>query len=169
MKKFILILMIICLFSVVNAQDRTNKIAFLIVGDPFNPPADLGLTFRIDNNISIEPIIGFTSINHDEIPSQSNFRFGLGIKKHMNTNKVDPYFGLRLGTNVIFTKEKNYTDFIFGAVGGAEYFLSKWFSAGWEFQFNFAKTDDEFSPSDMIPSSKLFYTSQFLMLRLYIN
>lgn len=154
-------------FTIGFSQEERPKLGLMVMGNPFDPPVDIGISIWANNKFVIEPAIGLLSVSPDEIPAATNLNLNLALKAYFNKKIVDPYIGIRFGYNSIFSGDKSYSDLLIGIIGGAEYFISNWFSAGWEFHLNYVKTDKEYSPTDLIPDSKIFYTSQFLILKLY--
>ncbi len=166
---FITIVIIFSIFTYSYSQDRTGKTGILIIGDPFNPSSDFGISFWASDNFVIEPLIGFTQIDPKGIPATKNIRIGLNVKYYFNKKLVDPYIGLKYGNNSIISEDISFSDNSIGILGGAEYFLSDWFSVGWEFHFDYTNTDNEYSPMNLIPDSKILHSYQNLLLKLYIN
>ena len=167
-----IIITIIVFFSISTtsfSQDRTGKTGLLIIGDPFNPSSDFGISVWVSNNIIIEPLIGFTQIDPKDIPATKNLRIGLDVKYYFNKKLVDPFIGLKYGYNSIYAKDISFNDISVGILGGSEYFLADWFSLGWEFHFDYTNTDDEYSPMNLIPDSIILHSYQNLILKLYIN
>ncbi len=170
MKKVIISLFFVFIFSSsILCQDRTGKFGLAILGDPFNPTKNIGISYWKSENLVIEPVIGYSHVNSKSISSTNSFRGSLTGKYYINKKFVDPYIGLKYGYYTIFSKDNSFNDILIGLVGGAEYFFSEWFSAGWEFQFSYINTDDKFSPSNLPINSNILETTQTLILKIYFN
>lgn len=127
MKKTTLFLIFSLCFISANSfsQERAGKIGMLIMGDPFKPNVDLGMTFWLNSTETLEPALGFASIDPDEGTTQTNLRLGLGWKHYFNQNEIAPYIGSRVAYNSLSGGGDSYSDLIIGAIFGVEYFLSK--------------------------------------------
>lgn len=171
MKRILLVAMSVFFVIAATAigQERGGKVALMIMRDPFDPPLDLGMTFWINNKVTLEPVLGFSYIKPEAGDGGTNFRLGVGGKLHFGERDVTPYIGSRLAYNLLSGGGESYSDFVFGTIFGAEYFLSDWFSAGWEFQLNYSVADKEYSPSGLQPGAKTLNTGQLMALRLYFK
>lgn len=65
--------------------------------------------------------------------------------------------------------DDTYGDLILSATFGGEYFVTEWFSVGAEMRINYAKTDDQFSPTYDIAKADIIETEQVFNIRLYFN
>lgn len=96
---------------------------------------DLVVPIWVNDGFSIAPLIGIESV-------EDNFtRFRVGVKPRFYQD-MGSNFGTYVGAQGILSHISpdfgpNDTDFILGALGGGEYFLSSHFSFGIEGQLNF--------------------------------
>lgn len=153
----------------ITAQtDKTGKIGIGYSGTLSSHTNELGMIFFASNEFSIEPQVGFQSIDITD-NSSTLWKLGLGFQYRLRNFVVTPYLGLRFKDNFFSGGGKTYSDLILSAVFGGEYFVSDWFSVGAEMRLNYVKTDDDFSPTYNIANANIYETEQVLNIRVYFN
>ena len=161
-------LTLIISFQVSAQQDRAGKIGIGYSGNLSSYSNELGISIFASNEFSLEPQIGFQSIDIKD-NSATAWKLGLGFLYRLNDFVVTPYIGARFKYNMVSGGGETYGDFIVSAVFGGEYFVSEWFSVGAEMKLNYVKTDDDFSPTYDIAKASIFETEQVLNIRLYFR
>ena len=133
-------------------------------------------------NISLEPAIGFMSVNEENDYGKSKssiMTIGLGLlMQKSDTTGLSPYYGLRLARTTI-SEEVNYNDeyddyldsdsdsesaLSIAPVYGLEYYVNKHFSISGELQLNYFKPEEDedggsFTQTEIM--SKLFFRFYF--------
>lgn len=149
-------------------SDRTGQIGIGYSGNLSSYSNELGLSIFASNEFSLEPQIGFQSINIED-NSATAWKLGLGFQYRFSEFVVTPYFGARVKYNMVSGGDDTYGDLILSAIFGGEYFVTEWFSVGAEMRINYAKTDDQFSPTYDIAKADIIETEQVFNIRLYFN
>jgi hypothetical protein len=147
-------------------QNRTGKIGIGYSGNLSSYSNELGMSIFATNDLSIEPQIGFQSIDIED-NSATAWKLGLGFLYRLNNFDVMPYIGARVKYNMVSGGGEKYSDLILSLVFGGEYFVSEWFSIGAEMKLNYVKTDENFSPTYDIANASIFESEQVLNIRLY--
>ena len=131
-----------------------------------------------NGNFSVEPAVGFTSINQDGEYGSSKMSimtFGLGLlQQKSDSTGLSTYYGFRIAKTTI-SQEDNYDydgysdsdsdseSFIsLAPVYGLEYYVNKHFSISGELQLNYFKPeddDDDITQTEIM--SKLFFRFYF--------
>jgi hypothetical protein len=169
MKKFIIPLFLLTVIMVVELsaqQNRTGKIGIGYSGNLSSHSNEIGMSVFVTNDLSIEPQIGFQSIDIED-NSATAWKLGLGFQYRLNNFVVMPYLGARVKYNMVSGGGETYGDLILSLVFGGEYFVSECFSVGAEMRLNYIKTDDSFSPTYDIAKASIFESEQVLNIRLY--
>lgn len=149
MKKLLTIFLVIFMVSIAIGQEhRTNDygILFGVGADFLSPPQSImengiGAMIHMDN-FAIRPIVQFGSTSTDNGAKTSASLFGLGaaLIKHMNENRIAPYYGA--GFNFTSAKEKNAVEeststFAIYALGGVDVYVYKNVTIGAEYQLGY--------------------------------
>ena len=149
-------------------ENRAGKIGIGYSGNLSAHSNELGMSFWVSDLITIEPMVGFQSIEIED-NSATAWRLGLGCLYRFNDFGVSPYIGARIKDYLVDGSDKTYSDLVFSLAFGGEYFLSEWFSVGAEMRLNYVKTDKEFSPAYGIPDVSIYESEQVLNIRLYFK
>lgn len=171
MKNFTILFITAIIFFSINGvaqTDKTGKIGIGYSGALSAHTNELGMIIFAANKISIEPTVGFRSIEFTD-NSSTLWKLGLGFQYRLREFVVTPYLGLRIKDNFVTEGGETYSDLIVSAVFGGEYFVSDWFSVGAEMRFNYIKTDDDYSPTYNIAKANIYETEQVLNIRVYFN
>ena len=155
MKKLLTILLVIFIVSVAFGQEhRTNDygILFGIGNDFLSPPVSImengiGAMIHMDN-FALRPILQFGSTSEENGAKTSSSLFGLGaaIIKHMNENRVAPYYGA--GLNFSTSKQDNgaeYSSSTFAIYGlcGVDVYVFKNVTLGAEYHLGYQSTSNK--------------------------
>lgn len=137
MKNFLLVLFVILSLNVLNAQSSKSWGVSAAVQE-----TTLDLMFPIWTGSSnvIAPSLGLISIGG----SSSDLRLGLTDRFFLKQGSIMPFIGARGGVLLAIPKEgDSVVDYVFGLLGGGEYFFSENFSAGVEAQLNFSFSNED--------------------------
>ena len=164
----IVLLAFVTIFAVeISAQtSRVGKIGIGYSGNLSSYSNELGMSIFATNSISVEPQIGFQSIDIED-NSATAWKLGLGVLFRINNFVVTPYVGARFKYNTVSGGDESYSDLILSAVFGGEYFVSEWFSVGAEMKLNYVQTDEDYSPTYDIANATIFESEQVLNIRIY--
>ena len=171
MKKLFVLVIILSTLLIMEGSAQTNKSGKVGIGYTGSLSAQtnaLGMTFFLSNDFTIEPQIGFRSIDIED-NSATTWKLGLGLVYRVRDFVVTPYLGVRFQDNIVSGSGESYSDLILSFVFGGDYFVSEWFSVGAEMKLNYIQTDEEFSPTYDISDAKIFETEQVLNIRVYLN
>lgn len=169
-KLFILVIMLLTILTIETSaqQDKSGKVGIGYSGDLSPRSNSLGMTFFLSDLFTIEPQLGFMSIDVED-NSGTAWRIGLGFIYRLKNFVVAPYLGIRAQDNILSGGGESYSDLIMSFVFGGEYFVSEWFSVSAEMKLNYIQTDDEYSPTYDISDASIFETEQALNIRIYLN
>lgn len=144
MKKVLLILFLVSGLLIINKaetlakSDSTNTSIGLMAGYQAGQ-IDFLIPIWADKQIQFIPGIGVIKMSD----FNSEYRLSLSAKYFFNRNIVAPF--IELGAGAFITspnKGDSYTDMVFGAGFGGEYFVTHNFSLGIELQLNYTKSSD---------------------------
>ena len=123
-------------------------------------------------NISLEPAIGFMSVNEENDYGKSKssiMTIGLGLlMQKSDTTGLSPYYGLRVVRTTISQEDDEDSDSesvnSLAPVYGLEYYVNKHFSISGELQLNYFKPEEDedggsFTQTEIM--SKLFFRFYF--------
>ncbi len=155
MKKLITTLLVIFIMGTALGQEyRTNDygILFGIGNDFLSPPVSIvengiGAMIYLDN-FALRPTLQFGTTKQDNGTERSASIFGLGaaIIKHLNENRISPYYGA--GLDFSSSKEDNSTErsasefSIYGLLG-VDFYITKNVSLGAEYNAGLNKTSSK--------------------------
>jgi hypothetical protein len=162
----IIALIAVLSFNISAQTSKAGKIGIGYSGNLSSYSNELGMSIFATGDFSIEPQIGFKSIDIED-NSSTIWKLGLGFLYRLNNFVVTPYIGARVRYNMVSGGGETYGDLILSAVFGGEYFVSEWFSVGAEMKLNYVKTDEDYSPTYQIANSTIFESEQVLNIRLY--
>jgi hypothetical protein len=165
---FLLMLTMMCTLESFAQQDKSGKFGIGYSGNLSSYSNELGATVFLSDDFSIEPQIGFQSIDIED-NSATAWKLGLGLIYRLNNFVVTPYIGARVKDNMVSGGDETYSDLILSLVFGGEYFVSEWFSVSAEMKLNYVKTDEDFSPTYDIADAEIFESEQVLNIRIYFN
>ena len=144
MKKinFVIAVIFMCtlITTLIRAQEIDNKSWGLSVAIQENQ-LDFLFPIWITSNNVMAPGIGLIDIGG----AGTDLRLGLVDRIYLNTNEnIQPFIGGRGGIMLAIPKDKGDTiiDYVFGLLGGGEYFFSNNFSVGIEAQLNVSISED---------------------------
>ncbi|MFO7892032.1 MAG: outer membrane beta-barrel protein [bacterium] len=167
MKKLLTTLFVILIISIAFGQEhRTNDYGILFgIGDDFLSPPEsimengIGAMIYLDN-FALRPTLQFGTTKQDNGAETSASIFGLGaaLIKHLNENRVAPYYGA--GLSFSSAKEDNSTErsastfSIYGLLG-VDFYITKNVSLGAEYNAGLHKTSSkiEYSSGTDVESS----------------
>lgn len=138
-KLFTLCFTLLLISSASFAQDRPTDSSFGLTASLQGNQTNLQIPIWLNDNVTIAPVFG---INHQ----QDNFTsINLGVAPRFYQD-MGSDFATYLGARGILQRTSpevgpEDTDFLLGATGGGEYFLSGRFSLGAEAQLNFLLND----------------------------
>lgn len=133
-------LALLFLSSNLYAQEQPNSGPIGLSASVQNGQTNLQIPIWISNNVSVAPIFG---LNHQEDEFTS---LNLGIAPRFYQD-IGNDFASYIGARGILQRTSpdvgpEDSDFLLGATGGGEYFLSEHFNAGVEAQLNFLINDN---------------------------
>lgn len=155
MKKLLTTVLLILIIGISFGQEhRTNDYGILFgVGDDFlSPPESImetgvGAMIHLDN-FALRPLLQFGTTKTDNGAEHSQSIFGLGaaIIKHMNENRVTPYYGA--GLHYTSAKEKNAIEesastFTIYGLFGVDVYVYKNVTLGAEYNFGYNSTSSK--------------------------
>jgi hypothetical protein len=145
MKKidFVFAIIFLCtlISTLTNAQETNNK-SWGISAAIQESQLDFLFPIWVSSNIVMAPGIGLIDIGG----AGTDLRFGLVDRIYLNTDEnIQPFLGGRGGILLSITEDEDNTiiDYVFGLLGGGEYFFSNNFSVGIEAQLNFSISDNK--------------------------
>jgi hypothetical protein len=170
MKRIFTFLLITLFFVIITQaqQGKSGKIGIGYSGNFTSRTNDLSVSIWANDNITIEPQVGFQTIKIED-NSVSSFKLGIGILFRLSNSPVFPYVGVRVKDEILSGGDESYSDLKFTGAFGGEYFISEWFSVGAEMRLNVVKTDKDYSPSYGVANATIFETEQVLNLRIYLK
>lgn len=139
-KLFSLFLAVFLISTTAYAQDRPTQSNFGLTASIQGNQTNLQVPIWLNDNVTIAPVFG---INHQ----QDNFTsINLGVAPRFYQD-MGSDFAAYLGARGILQRTSpevgpEDSDFLLGATGGGEYFLSGHFSLGVEAQLNFLVNDN---------------------------
>jgi len=162
MRKILIGLILIVSMSLF-AQESENSINKGFRVNLQSEQLDLTVPFFLENGLELAPSIGV--IHAEKIGT--DLGFGLSIRKYMNNTKVSPFLGIR-GGMLLYMPDGDDTiiDYIYGFMGGVEYFFDQHLSVGVEYQVNCA-ISDEFSLRFGNPDKTNINTASAVSLSIY--
>ena len=171
MKRLLVLTIIfsLILFSSLFSQNYAGKIGLVFSTNPSVSMSNVGVSYWLNNNVSLEPVFGFSNTS---VQSSSSMMMAPGARViyHMGPNKMKPYVG---GGFTAFmassTGSDTYTDMMISGIYGVELFLNKWISLGGEFRVDFVITNKDSSPLGYMPESTVIKTASTIILRFYIR
>ena len=171
MKRLVILTMILTLvlFSSVFSQNYAGKLGLMVSTTSSISYSNIGFSYWLNNNVSLEPTFGLTTMS-SQGSSSTTMTPGARCIFHMSNKKLKPYLGG--GFNAIISSTSNsdsYTDIMISGLYGVEYFISKWFSIGGEFQLNVIITNKDASPSGYMADATIIKTGSLIILRFYIK
>lgn len=170
MKRLLLIMLIFCLvlFSSVYSQNYAGKVGLLFSTTASSSYSNIGFSYWLNDNVSLEPSFGLYNMSSQGNTS-TTMTPGVRCIFHTGNKKLKPYFGVGYSAIISTSNNNTYTDNMIGALYGVEYFISKWFSLGGEFQLNVLITNKDYSPSGFATESTIIRTGSILILRFYLK
>ncbi len=166
MKKLLTTLLVILIVGIAfGQQHRTNDYGILFgIGDDFLSPPEsimdtgIGAMIHLDN-FALRPILQFGTTKTDNGSEHTESIFGLGaaIIKHMNENRVAPYYGA--GLNYSSAKEKNAIEqsastFTIYGLFGVDFYVYKNVTLGAEYDFGYQSTSYKTEYGSVIDDDK---------------
>ena len=119
------------------------------VGASFNgDTTELRGIVGLDDNLRLEPYLGFAYKNPDKGNSTTNYTLGTSLEyeKQLHTS-ISGYAGGFVGIDHIDTGNSK-TNFVFGPVAGVEYAFDPHFTLGGEVRLNVGVGDDTILSTD---------------------
>ncbi len=119
------------------------------VGASFNgDTTELRGIVGLDDNLRLEPYLGFDYNNPDKESSTTNYTVGTSLEyaKQLHTS-INGYAGGFVGIDHIDTGNSK-TNFVFGPVAGVEYAFDPHFTLGGEVRLNVGVGDDTILSTD---------------------
>ena len=139
-KGYIRIVIILCIIFIISANAQENKRTWGISAVIQDTQLDILFPLWTGSNNVIAPSIGVIYIGD----SGTDLRLGLLDRIYLNViENLKPFLGGRAGVLMSFPDDgEEVTDYVFGLLGGGEYFFSDNFSVGVEAQLNLSLSDD---------------------------
>jgi len=152
----------------VFSQNYAGKFGLMFSTTPSMSYSNIGFSYWLNNNVSLEPTFGFynTSLSGN---SSTMMTPGARVIFHMSNNKLKPYVGGAFNAFMSTANSDTYTDIMISGLYGAEYFLTKWFSIGGEFRLDFVIANKDMSPLGYAPESTVIKTANTIILRFYMK
>jgi hypothetical protein len=131
---------ILCIIYAMSTSAQENKRTWGISASIQETQLDILFPIWTGENNIIAPAIGAIYIGD----SGTDLRLGLLDRIFFNaTENIKPFLGLRAGVLLAMPDDEDtVTDYVFGLLGGGEYFFSENFSVGVEAQLNMSISDE---------------------------
>jgi hypothetical protein len=164
---FLITLLIFLILKSSYSQDKAGQIGLVLMDDLSANPLKYGVSYWLNNSVSLEAHGSFKSIKVNE-DTGTSYSIMLGSLYHFKNQEILPCVGGRLMYSQLADGSEKYSDIEFDFLLGLEYFFNNSVSFGGEVQFNYVITDDKYSISGNVSDANIYQTKGYILLRLYL-